>query len=52
MGSSLLVGGEYVLYAVTGVVELVKEVDDLTSGVAEYSVAALFDEGLNDDFCT
>ena len=52
MSGSLLVGSEYVLYAVTGVVELVKEVYDLSSRVAEYSVAALLDEGLNDDFCT
>lgn len=52
MSGSLLVGSEYVLYAVTGVVELVKEVDDLTSGVAEYSVAALLDEGFYDYLCT
>ena len=52
MGSSLLVSREDMLYAVTGVVEFVKEVYDLTARVAEYSVAALLDESLYDDFCT
>ena len=52
MGSALLVRGEYVLYPVTAEIELVEEVDDLTSGESEYGLTALLDERLNYYFCS
>ena len=52
MSRALFVGREYLLYAVAGGVQLVKQVYDLSSRIAENSITALLDKGLNNDFCT
>ena len=49
MGSTLLVGGQHVadlgLIAIQGVIQI----DDLSAGITEYGLAALFDERSDDD---
>ena len=52
MRSALLMGGQDVSDTVAAEVQLVEEVDDLSAGVAEYGVAALFNESFNNYLCT
>ena len=44
--------GENVIYSVTIKIKLVKKVDNLTAGITENGIAALFNERFNNDFCT
>ena len=52
MSRALLVGCENVVYPAAVEVQLIEEVDDLTAGISENGVAALFYQCFNDDFCT
>jgi len=52
MGSALLMSGKYVIYTVSVEIKFVEKVYYLTSRITENSVAALFDERLNNNFCS
>ncbi len=50
VGSALLVSGKDVIYTAAVEVQLVENVDSLTAGITENSIAALFYQSFNNNF--
>lgn len=52
MSRALFMSGKNMIYTVTVKIKLVEKVDDLTSRITENGIAALFDKGFNNNFCS